>query len=215
MSKTTKIRPSPTAHASEQSIGTIKTGSDFNKWIVLANNSGIKKWIKLVSPVKKYQVHWNGARPYLVIVAENTIIILKNNDNKFDELVIKIDKYTNLFVGINTNKFNGYYKEKFTGNSVLIEIKPTEYIFVGKDVYKFTTGTPITKYYSVMGNSNVPYPFAISEDKIYLMIENVHINLKDWDKKTDPYSIHYNWGKKFSNIKSTKYPVKYIEKYKI
>lgn len=215
MNKITKIRPSPTSHAAEQSIGTIKTGNDSSKWIVLPNNSGIKKWTKLVAPIKKYQTHWNGARPNLVVVAANTLIILKNNgDNKFDELVLKIDKYTKLFIGTNTNKFDGYYSEKFIGNSILIEIKPKEYIFIGKDVYKFITETPIIKYYSIMGNSDIPYPFAISQDKIYLMIENMCFDVGHWNKIRDPYLVYYDFEKKLSNIKSTKYVVKYINKYK-
>jgi hypothetical protein len=216
MSKTTKIRPSPTSHASEQSIGTIKTGNDTKKWIVLPNTTGVKKWISLTNPIKKYQVHWNGYYPYMVIIAKNTIIILKSHINEkeqtiFDKLILKIDKYTNIFVGSNTPKFGGYYSEKFTGNSILVEIKPKEYIFIGENVYKFTTNTPITKYYSIMGNSDVPYPFAISNDKIYLMIVNETINYNDWDKKTDPYDIYYNFDKKYSKIKTAKYAVKYID----
>jgi hypothetical protein len=217
MSKTTKIRPSPSIHASLQPVGTIKPGNDSNKWIVLANNSGIKKWIKLVSPIKKYQTHWNSAHPYLIIVAKNTIIILKPNINDyklFDNFVIKIDNYKEIFPGTNTNKFAGPYTEKFTGSSILIHVKNNEYIFIGKDIYKFTSTNPISKYYSIMGNSDVPYPFAISKDKIYLMLENVYINFDDWDGKIDPYAIRYNFSKKYSNIKSIKYNVKYIDKTK-
>jgi hypothetical protein len=155
----------------------------------------------------------------MVVIAKNTIIVLKSHMDDaektiFDKVVLKLDKYKNIFVGTNTDKFGGHYREKFTGNSILIETSPREYIFVGKDVYKFTTTTPINKYYSIMGNSDVPYPFAISDDKIYLMIENETINYVDWDKKTDPYDIYYNFGKKYSNIKTAKYAVKYIDKRK-
>jgi hypothetical protein len=220
MSKIAKVQPYPSSHASEQSIGTIKTGNDSKKWIILPNTSGIKKWICLTNPIKKYKVHWNGERPYMVIIAKNTIIILKshiddNGKTFFNELILKLDKYKSVFVGSNTPKFGSNYSEKFTGNSILIEIKPNEYIFVGENVYKFTTTTPITKYYSIMGNSDIPYPFAISNSKIYLMIVNETINYIDWyDKKTDPYNIYYNFEKKYSKIKSAKYSVKYIDKRK-
>ena len=206
MSKTNKLRPSPSLHASEQNVGTIKTGNDKNKWIVLPTSTGVLKWTKLDGSIKKYKTHWNGEHPYLVIVASNTLIVLKS-----DKLVLKVDKYKNLFVGANTNKFGGPYKEKFTGSSILIEIKPKEYIFIGKNVYKFTTTRPITIFYSIMGNSDVPYPFAISEDKIYLLLENVYINSSSWDGKIDPYLIHYNFKKTF-NVKSTKYATKLIDK---
>lgn len=217
MDKTNKIRPSPSIHASEQEIGIIKTGNDSKKWIVLPNNSGIKKWTRLENPIKKYQVHWNGDNPYMVIIAQNTIVVLKSNldddeKNIFNKLVLKLEKYKNIFVGMNTNKFGGHYHQKFTGNSILIEINSKEYIYIGKNIHKFITTTPITKYYSIMGNSDVPYPFAISKDKIYLILDNKTINFIDWDKKTDPYEIYYNFSKKYSNIKNTKYVVKYIDK---
>ena len=215
---TIKKRLSPGIHASEQSIGTIKIGNNLNKWIVLSNDSGIKKWIELKSPINKYYTDWNGAKPYLVIMASNTIIILKPNNkiihDVYDKLVYKINKYKNIFIGTNTNKFGGYYVDKFKGNSILIETNVNEYIFIGKDIYKFTTTTPIKTYYSIMGNSSVPYPFAVSDDKIYLMIETKILNYKDWNKKTDPYEIYYKNDKKKSDVKFSNFIVKFIDKNK-
>jgi len=37
-------RPSPSVSATTQKIGTIKTGNDKNKWIVVENKNGVKKW---------------------------------------------------------------------------------------------------------------------------------------------------------------------------
>jgi len=135
--------------------------------------------------------------------------------DKYDKLIFKINKYKNIFVGTNTTKFGGYYTEKFKGNSVLIETNTNEYIFVDKDIYKFITTTPITKYYSVMGNSNVPYPFAISKDKIYLMNENKCMDYKDWDKKRDPYQIYYQLNKKKPEIKFSNYTAIHHNKYSL
>lgn len=212
-SKTNKLRPSPTQHAADQIIGTIKMGNDKNKWIVLPNKLNINKWIKLEGPIKKYYIHWNGDRPYTVLVTLSSIIIFKkDNNDKYTKLVTKIDKYKNIFIGNNTQKFGGYYKQKFTGSSILIETKIKEYIFIGKDIYKFTTTSPITHFYSIMGNSDVPYSFALS-DKVYLFIENIFFRREDWDDKTDPYNFYYESRKKKSDVKFTKINVKYIEKY--
>jgi hypothetical protein len=212
-----KKRPSPDAHASEQQISTIKIGNNSNKWIVLENNSGIKKWVELKSPVKKYYTICNGAKPYLVIVAENTIIIMKQNNKKFDnvhdKLVYKINKYKNIFPGTNTNKFGGPHKAKFVGSSILVETKLNEYIFICDNIYKFKTTSQITNFYSIMGNSNVPYPFAVSKDKIYLMIEQVYLNSEDWNNKKDPYEIYYKNNNKKSNLKISTFSVEIIDSY--
>ncbi len=65
-----------------------------------------------------------------------------------------------------------------------------------------------------MGNSSVPYPFAISDDKIYLMIETKILNYKDWNKKTDPYKIYYDNNKKKSDVNFSNFIVKFIDKNK-
>jgi len=43
MTTTVNKRQSPNIHASEQIVGTIKTGNNLNKWIVIPNDSEIKK----------------------------------------------------------------------------------------------------------------------------------------------------------------------------
>jgi hypothetical protein len=49
----TKPRPSPSEHASEQKVGTIMRGNDGGEWIVEQNKSKIKKWVRLIGPIKK------------------------------------------------------------------------------------------------------------------------------------------------------------------
>jgi hypothetical protein len=74
----------------------------------------------------------------------------------------------------------------------------------------------ITKYYSPIGNNDVPYPFAVSRNKTYLMIEDVILDnqeledvSKDCEKKynneyfNDPYYIYYNFCDKKNNLKTT------------
>jgi len=94
-----KSRASPTEYATERETGTIKTGNDKNK-------SNIKKWTKLYGPIKKYYTHWNGDRPYRVIITKSSVIIFKKDkNNKYNTPVSKIDKYKNIFIGTNTRKF--------------------------------------------------------------------------------------------------------------
>lgn len=69
-------------------------------------------------------------------------------------------------------------------------------MFIGNNIYKFKTVDKITKYFSPIGNSDVPYPYAIGKKYTYLMSEYVkveNINLQT----DDPYMHYYNHSKKF------------------
>src|SRR5207244_13484702 len=62
------------------------------------------------------------------------------------------------------------------GNSILVHHKVNqnifEYIFIGQDVRSFNTKQPILQYKSPVGNSAVPYPFAVGPTYTYCMIES-------------------------------------------
>lgn len=45
--KTDKVRPSPSESAKLFKVGFIKKGNDGNKWIIMENKNGVKKWKKL------------------------------------------------------------------------------------------------------------------------------------------------------------------------
>jgi hypothetical protein len=69
------------------------------------------------------------------------------------------------------------------GNTILV--KPTsenEYIYIGDGIKEFKTNEPVVHYQSPIGNNDVPYPFAITESYIYLMLES-------YDKKTKKSEI--------------------------
>ena len=178
-------------------IGTIKKGKDNIKWIVLPNNNTVK-WIKLEGKSKIYYTMDNGSEKYKVIVDDKKIIIFILNKTKYDFLTIK--KYKNIFIGKSSIKYSPY-KEKFIGNSILIEISKNKYVFIGYTIYDFVTKEPILKYESPMGNSSVPYPFAISEKYTYLILARKYISNDEYIKNTDPYIIFY---KKEKTIKSYK-----------
>jgi len=82
----------------------------------------------------------------------------------FGEL-INIKKY----IGIDT-----MYKRH--GNSVLVHISGNRYIHIGHKIIEFTIKNKIIKLYLPIGNSSMPYPFAIGKDNTYLLIEDVYIS---------------------------------------
>ena len=175
-------------------IGTIKKEKDNIKFVALPNNN----MIKLEGKSKIYYTMDNGSEKYKVIVDDKKIIIFILNNTKYDYLAIK--KYKNIFIGKSSIKYSPY-KEKFIGNSILIETLKNKYVFIGHAIYDFITTEPILKYESPMGNSSVPYPFAISENYTYLILERKYILNDEYIKNTDPNAIFY---KKEKTIKSYK-----------
>lgn len=56
------------------------------------------------------------------------------------------------------------------GNTILIKVSPLEYIYIGgMSIYSFKTTKEIYDYISPVGNSDVPYPVAYSENGVYFM----------------------------------------------
>ncbi len=197
--------PYPTKKPSSLRKGTIMKGNDGNLWKVVTQQK-IKQWKKFtnyqfidnssidnirstrkcktnsyisnnnVTP-KKYKVHDNGGRPFLVVIEKNEINVFthgENNDENNDEdynYTIHILTIVN-FLGY----WNGYHPAnptdtRFMGNSILVQLNPHKYIFIGKNIYMFSTFDIIYDYYSEVGNSNVPYPVALGEDNTYYMLD--------------------------------------------
>lgn len=89
----------------------------------------------------------------------------------------------------------------FTGNSILYYIGKTEdlknrYVFVGERVEEFITDDEIQKYYSTVGNSDVPYPVAIGKKYLFFMLDmdaepiQKYKNLTE-EQLSDAYSYYY------------------------
>jgi hypothetical protein len=187
------VRKSPSIHASENQIGKISIGNDKNNWIILEKNK-IKKWY-LLGKYKKYYTLDNGSKKYKVIISDKNIYIFPNNlDYISDWISIKRQQSQNkqIFIGKNTKKYS-VYDGLFSGSSILVEIKKNSYIFIGTKVIEFNTLEPIIEFHSIMSNSSVVYPFALTNNYAYLMLKNVYLK-RDFDDK-DPYDVYYNFKK--------------------
>jgi len=193
------VRKSPSIHASENQIGKISIGNDKNNWIILETNK-IKKWYLL----GKYMD--NGTKKYKVIISDKNIYIFPINlDYIFEWISIKRQQSQNkqIFIGKNTKKYS-VYDGLFSGSSILVEIKKNSYIFIGTKVIEFNTLEPIIEFHSIMSNSSVVYPFALTNNYAYLMLKNVYLKRDFGDK--DPYDVYYNLKK--TNSKYTQKIIK-------
>lgn len=158
--------------------------------------------------------HDNGGRPFAIKLIGNQVHVFEfDRDNDKEELYIigkvPIKNKSDLMIGID----NEY---KFNGNSVLIRLKQNKYLFIGSNIYELTTNDKILKYFSPVGNSDVPYPYAVGENYTYLLIEGNCIDnryLKSFapkDKNFVPYTYYYGWdgaGIRTDGIKPFKHKV--------
>ncbi len=154
---------------------------------------------------RTYKIHDNGGRPFHVKVRGNDVEIWKNMDTyevkggKFVDIhkdPKKLYDWTvdDVFVGKKSpgGGYDGLKAREADGNSILLK-KGSKYVYIGSEIYEFTPldGDTIEKYYSNIGNSDVPYPYAIGQKYIYLMIENVAVERGMFDLKDDVYQQYY------------------------
>ena len=55
------------------------------------------------------------------------------------------------------------------GSSVLFVVRPRQYIYAGDQVISFTTEDEIREFHSCLGNSGVPYGFAVGDRYTYFL----------------------------------------------
>lgn len=147
--------------------------------------------------VKTYFTHSNGGRPFKIVIKNKDIYVYKytgfvNNNNIYSKKeILYLKNVKKIFIGKSkymSNTFDSY----FDGNSILVNIKNNEYVFIGNKIFKFNSFFEIVNYKSPVGNSDVPYPYGIDKNNnYYLMIEDVVINTK-LKINEDPYDYYYN-----------------------
>ncbi len=150
------------------------------------NNEIYKEIKKNYGNYKTYFIHFNGGRPYLVYIKNNDIIIYSIDKNKIDISLYEDDENKNKWMYINLVKkykakeifigksplipmtnFSGGYGKYFDGNTILLLLNNNNYVYISNYIEEFSINDKIEKYYSFVGNNDVPYPIAISKKNIY------------------------------------------------
>ena len=171
----------------------------------MSKNNPIFKNINHIG-YKIYFPYDHHGHPYTVYIKNknNPIYIYKipgeSNDRYFSEneydwrnrrknawayiqLVVKIIPQE-IFIGKSeklplSKYYNRYlYGEYYDGNSILIKIGSNKYVYIGTEIYTFTTLNKIIKYVSMAStsSSNI-FPCAIDIDNNYYLLQyNVFIN---------------------------------------
>ena len=150
--------------------------------------------------VRRYITQDNGGEPFLVEDDGKKVIVYKQDfDEKKKGWVPKkkvLDSpYKRIFVGDDPMRLSPYWRPSFRGNSILLQVSSTKHIFIGDRIFSFepVKGDNIQRYISIMGNSSVPYPYAIGKTHTYLMIEHAYIDNKVLDLKKDVYAQYYGF----------------------
>ena len=168
---------------------------DNNKQLINKNNILFKNIKKKTKGFTKYFTHSNFFRPYLVYIKKNKVYIYKIDNKKYyykKNDLSKKDKsnawiYTKLIKEYNTKKIfigknSGKSKSlnikdniKYSiGNSILLKLNNNKYVFIGETIYEFSTNDEIVKFYSLIGNNDVPYPIALGKENVYFMIDEIN-----------------------------------------
>ena len=155
--------------------------------------------------IKKYKIHDNGGRPFNVEINGKLVFISKNMNTfkKVDGKFIDIEnppkslytlKADDIFIGKKSPNggYDGLPSSKAVGNSILLKVG-NKYIYVGHEIYEFSPikDDTIIKYYSDIGNSDVPYPYAIGNTHIYIMLDKEAVEKSYFDMKQNIYEQYY------------------------
>lgn len=158
----------------------------------------------------------------------------KEDEDEFDESkfpkkwksIIEATRYKKIYVGRDGSYYYGTGKEtdQFYGNSVLVELPKTKtqktstFMFIGDEIFTFCPEDEIVSYRSDMGNSGVPYPFAVGTTYTYLMIAQTYMknDMLYTDQTMGPYEQFYGHdvSKHEKHIKSKRLKrMKYLEQH--
>ena len=133
---------------------------------------------------KTYEIHDNGGRPFFVEI-EGTRVSVKDSDHRLFSLKAK-----EIFLGKKSPTGVGYSP---SGNTILLKLSSKNYRYIGSEIYDFSPvkGDTILKYYSDIGNSDVPYPYAVGKTHVYIMLDKVAVEKSYFDMKQDIYGQYY------------------------
>ena len=156
-----------------------------------------------VKPKYIYEIIDNGPIPFVVFDYGGRVDVYNQHyDQETNEYEmqgkIMDSKYIKIFVGDNELNAPDYDLEKGSGrgNTILLQTGKDEYTYIGDGIRSFRTkdGDVIEKYYSPVGNNAVPYPYAVGQKYVYLMLNNEYEPVEDFDLTKDVYTQFYGWN---------------------
>jgi hypothetical protein len=138
----------------------------------------------------EYLIHDNGGRPFKVCINWPTKTVFLKGYLSWDDMKLgyvdlgEFKDVERIFIGPDNNFANSAgLRAEFLGNSILLEVSERSYVHItGMGVRSFTTEERIHEYFSPVGNNDVPYPYATSDNFIYFLSDGVYYT----EKSTQP-----------------------------
>lgn len=148
---------------------------------------------------EKYYIHDNGGRPFLINIGRDNVISVykitytgegnyRFREGNYFRRVMRLSTYKKLFIG----KDDRY--PHCDGHVILINTTDNKYIFIGSEIEEFVAREPINQFLTYVGNNDVPYSWAISDNYTYLIQEHVFLNNTDIPESkrlVDAYKYYY------------------------
>lgn len=205
-----QTRKGPPYHAKDCK-GLTKKGNDGKEYISATDKKGVYKWVPKErgarvtlkkKGVKTYTMLDNGSEPFAADVSPSRVEVyrqLYKDDGGVEEYLrdkkIVDTPYKKIFIGDNDLRLKDGVAPKgmYPGNSILICTGKGKYIYVGDQIYSLETkdGEDIKEYYSYVGNSAVPYPYAVGTNYTYFMLDRQSVPNELLDLKEDAYGQFY------------------------
>lgn len=186
--------------------------------------------------VKSYTTHDNGGHAFLVNIMKNEDVEIFKQDsenyyvldsdyaandddnswifNKFVKKYQPIQTFIGKSLKNEMTLFSGGHGSQLDGNSILLQIGINKYAHIGERIYDFKTNEPILEYYSPVGNSDVPYPYGISQNFFYDFLDKIYISLDKFPKLTKTLKLNMI-SYYYDNIKDLKLHTKKLKNYKL
>ena len=177
-----------------------------------------------IKPKHIYEIIDNGATPFVVFDYGGKVEVYNQHyDEESNEYIMQgkiMDaKYIKIFIGDNDLNDPSYDLEKGSGrgNTILLQTSKHAYTYIGDGIRSFSTKDEdvIQNYYSPVGNNAVPYPYAIGNKYVYLMLDNTYELVEDFDLTKDIYTQYYGWNSQNSDSESETKTEKKYKKYKV
>lgn len=159
-----------------------------------AKNNMISKLKSVLKGKKVIKLNFNGSGDYYVSVTGKKAIIYTETKTK------PIKSYS-----FSSKKI---VKSKGRTYGLLLTLSKNRYAYIARNIFEFSTESPISKVSCKQGNSDVPYTYALTKDYVYMLSENGKKVNKDEFKNKSKGQDYYDYFYSKLNKKAKK-PLRY------
>ena len=168
--------------------------------------------------MKSYLIHDNGGRPFRVIIDGKHVEIFKKDkkdneedDKAYGKLIATYD-VEEVHIGKSSGTCQSCDHTKaqakmFDGNSILLHVKGYTWVYIGSEIYSFEMKDKFEKYYSPVGNNDVPYPHVLGKEFVYFMLDKKYVDRGLFSKNQVWEDAYIPWMGTFTSEKGWDSPI--------